>query len=292
MLTVGSSFAVLGASGFIGGALAQAIEERQQECSRFTRSLPFIVDGELAPALQTADVVFWLVSSIRPATSTKPGTASQDQHALEQLLDLLDRRRSPAPRVLVVSSGGTVYNTDAPPPYTESSPTRGANEYGQAMLAVEELVRERCADHIVLRASNVYGPGQRIRRGQGVVAHWLDAVLRQEPIRVMGDPSIRRDYVYIDDVVDALLAAAVADQAPRIVNVGSGHGTSLGELLDLLVEIIGPDVDIERSPARTFDAPSTWLDVNLAREALGWKATTSLEEGLRRSWQAASAAFS
>ncbi|MDQ1731412.1 MAG: UDP-glucose 4-epimerase [Pseudonocardiales bacterium] len=289
MLEAGSSAAVLGASGFIGSAIARALEHRGTACARYTRAEPFMIDGQLAPELQSADVVFWLVSSIRPATSDAADRATADQSALQLLLDrLAERPRSP--RVVAVSSGGTVYDTATRPPYHEASPTRGANAYGEAMLAVEQLLRDRAPDHVVLRASNAYGPGQPARRGQGVIAHWIDSIRREEPIRLIGDPEIRRDYLFIDDLVDALLRSAFVPGAPAVVNIGSGVGTSLRELSEELRDVVGGLVEMEAAPARSFDAPSTWLDVSLAASTLGWHPSTDLHSGLAATWKAAIAA--
>ena len=286
MLGAGSSAAVVGASGFIGGAVAQALDRRGIACHRFTRATPFVVDGRVAAGLDEADVIFWLVSSIRPATAALTERAAADLDGLRTLLDLLAERTTPY-RILAVSSGGTVYDTTEAPPYSESSPVRGANAYGEAMLAVEAVLRENAPDAVVLRASNAYGPGQPPRRGQGVIAHWIDAIRREEPIRIIGDLDTRRDYLYIDDLVEALLLSAFAEQVPAVLNVGSGSPTSLAELLQALRRVVGTPVQTESSPARAFDAPSTWLDITLAGEVLQWKPTISIADGLSRTWRAA-----
>ncbi len=288
MFQSGMSCAVLGARGFIGSALAGRLDASGVDCARFTRSRPFLIDGGLAPELARAQTIFWLVSSIRPATQDTANHAEKDLHLLETLLRLLADRRDRPPRVVALSSAGTVYDSATAPPYAESSPTRAANAYGEAMLEVEAAINNGAANPVVLRVSNAYGPGQPARRGQGVIAHWLDAVLREEPVRVLGDPSTKRDYVYIDDLVDALVAAAELpddESTPRLVNIGSGAGTSLADLLDIVVDVVGQQVEIEYSGPRAFDAPSTWVDISLAKQALGFSPRVDLHQGLRRSWE-------
>lgn len=281
-----ASVAVLGAAGFVGGAVARRAEASGLEVSRWTRQRPFLVDGAPAPGLASTGTVFWLVSSIRPAVAADE-RAQADLRLLRRLLDGLDAAGSDA-RVVVLSSGGTVYDTAETPPYTEQHPVRAANAYGEAMLEVEATLRGARDDSVVVRASNAYGPGQPARRGQGVVAHWLDCIAREEPIRLFGDPDVRRDYVYVDDLADALLAVAAHPDPPRTLNAGSGTGTSLQELADVVVRAVDAPVEMEHSPGRAFDAPSTWLSVDLAREALGWTPTTPLDEGVRRSWESLS----
>jgi UDP-glucose 4-epimerase len=278
---------VIGAAGFIGRAVSVALHRTAQPVIEFTRDVPFVDrDGELAPQLARAGAVFWLASTIRPADAEG---ASGDRHALEQLLDGLRRARSGA-RVIMLSSGGTVYDTAQPPPYDESAPTAPANEYGRAMLEMEHTLEHGWPNHVVLRVSNAYGPGQPARRGQGVIAHWLAGVVRGEPVRVIGSDQVRRDYVYIDDVVAALLATAQRREVPTVLNIGSGSGTSLAELLAVVQDVVGRPLEVVRSAAREFDAPSTWLDVELARNVLDWRAETPLAEGIAQAWKHAGSA--
>lgn len=284
---------VVGASGFIGAAVTRTLLTAGWRAATFTRERPFArAAGALDPVLLHSDVVFWLASSIRPATATAhPDAASADRHAFEVLLDGLNSQRPDPPRVICVSSGGTVYDPGHPPPHDETTPTRSANSYGEAMLSIEELARKHCPDHVVVRASNVYGPGQLPRRGQGVIAHWVKAILDGEPIQLIGDPATRRDYIYITDLADALVRCTDAIAPPQLVNIGSGIGTSLKELLSLIEQAAGRTLTVHRSPARDFDAPSTWLDVSRAREALGWTPSISLAQGLANALAAVSAKF-
>jgi UDP-glucose 4-epimerase len=282
---------VIGASGFIGTAVTSALARAGRQTVGFTRERPFAAaSGALDPLLLRSDVVFWLVSSIRPATArTYPDAASADMQAFEVLVRGLASQRADLPRVIFVSSGGTVYDPGHPPPHDEMTPTRSANSYGEAMLSIEESLRNHCPDHVVIRASNVYGPGQLPRRGQGVIAHWMKAILCGEPIHLIGDPATRRDYVYVSDLVDAVLRCTNAPAPPQLVNIGSGTGTSLSELHTLIEQAAGHALTVRRSPARDFDAPSTWLDVTRARETLGWMPSVSLPVGLVKTLAAVSA---
>jgi UDP-glucose 4-epimerase len=274
---------VVGASGFIGNAVADELEARGVQTLRFTREAPITLPtGELAPGVGEVDSIFWLASSIRPAVTDH---AAEDLDALASLLSGLRAEHDGEPRVIIVSSGGTVYDPAQSPPYTESHPTHAANAYGSAMLAAEHTLSTLWGNHVIVRASNAYGPGQPVRRGQGVIAHWLDAVLRGEPIHVIGDPATCRDYVYIDDVVDALIRLSEQAEPPRVINIGSGVPTSLAELADTVGKVVTMPVRVEHSPARGFDAPSTWLDVSLAHASIHWAPRTSLPEGIAATWE-------
>lgn len=229
--------------------------------------------------------VFWLASSIRPATAgDRPAAVEADRSALAVLIDGLTRLRSSA-RLVTVSSGGTVYDTAVPAPYGEGSSLRPVNAYGRAMLDIERLVGA-WGDSCVLRVSNAYGPGQQPRFGQGVIAHWLAAVAAGDPVHVIGSDQVARDYVYVEDVVDALVDVGNAGDPPPVVNIGSGRPTTLAELLAMISAVVSPRaVDVRRDPARSFDSPSTWLDISLARRRLGWEPRTELPAGLAVTWR-------
>jgi UDP-glucose 4-epimerase len=282
---------VIGAAGFLGKAVTSALATAGWRAATFTRAQPFAAASlALDPVLLRSDVVFWLASSIRPATATNhPEAVAADVRAFEVLLDGLATQCADLPRLICVSSGGTVYDSEHAPPYDEATPTRSANAYGETMLCIEEMLRKHTPDHVVIRASNVYGPGQHPKRGQGVIAHWMKAILSGEPIHLIGDPASRRDYIYITDFVDAVVRCADASLPPQLVNIGSGTGTSLHELFTLVEQAVGYTLTLRRRPARAFDAPSTWLDVTRARETLGWTPSTSLPTGLANTLAALSA---
>ena len=198
-----------------------------------------------------------------------PERVRADQATFEATLEALRGLPSP-PRVALLSSGGAVYDTTREPPYRESSPTRPLGAYGRAKLAMEAALAAAGlpAGHAVsLRVSNLYGPGQPAVSGQGVIGYWLRAAANGEHLTVYGDPATTRDYVYVDDVTEALLAlhARAGAGLPPVLNLGAGRGTSLRELADRLLGIVAdPALRLLQRPARGFDVPHTWLDVRLA----------------------------
>ena len=261
---------MIGARGFLGSAVSRALRDEGVPLSEFTRDAPFDGAG--------SDVVFYLASAANPATAeTRPDLVADEEASFAAFLDTL-ARTSPRPHVVFPSSGGTVYDTDVPPPYKETSPANPRGRYGRTRLEMERRLLD-AGPATILRISNVYGPGQRTGSGQGVIAHWVEAVRKGDPIRLFGSPDATRDFVHIEDVARAALL--VTPDSPPVVNIGSGVPTSLGALADLIAELAG-GVAVEREPDRGFDVPHTWLDVTLAREALGWEPTVTLRDGLAR----------
>ncbi|WP_156893059.1 NAD-dependent epimerase/dehydratase family protein [Actinokineospora enzanensis] len=286
---------VVGAAGFVGRRLAAALLRAEVATACLTRQSRFLLKDDLAHPLHQADIVFYLASSINPALGEKhPEWAAADHRLFSTLLDRLSGFREP-PTVVLTSSGGTVYDPDCPAPYAESDPLRPSGSYGAAKLALERELLDH-ADRVpavVLRLSNVYGPGQAVGTGQGVLAYWLAAAARGEPLQLIGDPDNTRDYVYVDDVVDALCLlrspagrAAVAPGSPLVLNIGSGERTSLAELARVVQDVVGARLPVRTRPGRPFDRGHVWLDVRRAGRTLGWRPRTSLPDGVAAAWRA------
>jgi UDP-glucose 4-epimerase len=276
---------VVGADGFIGRHLAAALSASGARVTACTRAhQPYRPD---AP-----DIVFYLASSITPALAEQhPDWVGADHQLFAAVLRRLARRPNP-PTVVLTSSAGTAYDPDVPGPWREDDPTRATNGYGAAKLALERLLLEHSGiPAVVLRLSNVYGPGQRVDKSQGVLAYWLGAAAADRPLQVMGDPQARRDYVYIHDVVDCLLRVAAwsptlaASEPPLVVNVASGTSTSLADLLSTVELVVGRDLTVQQLPGRAVDRRDTSLDVRRAAQCFGWRPRTSLVDGITQMWQ-------
>jgi UDP-glucose 4-epimerase len=273
--------------------LTAALRDAGVSVAEYTRDrLPIAEDGVLAHGVAAADTVFYMASSVNPKVAQeRPDLVRRDSDAFARLVAALSGLARPV-KVVLPSSGGTVYDPMARPPYDETSALATSGSYALSRLQLEEILFDAggAVQPAVCRISNAYGPGQRIGTGQGVIAHWLDAVVAGRPLRLFGDPRSVRDYIYVDDVVDALIAVGWSDAAPPTLNVGSGVPTSLGDLADHLVRVIGHEsVNVEYEDARSFDRRDSWLDCSLIEKTLGWRATVALPDGLRGAWMSAKA---
>jgi UDP-glucose 4-epimerase len=286
--------AVCGSSGFIGSRLSSALERAGVPVARFGRTTPVLAaDGALVPGLAEADTVFYLATSLSPATAER----APDRVALERefFVELMNRigKEGRRPTVVLASSGGTVYDAAAPLPHREQTPSAPTSVYGRAKRDLEDdlLSCSGTLNPVVLRLANVYGPGQPAARGYGVLPHWLRAVADGSPLQVFGSLRSCRDYVHVDDVVTAMVqvhTATVRDGSgglPACLNIGSGRPTALLELLALVVEVAGRQVVAEFAPARAFDRHDSWLDPSEAGRRLGWQARIPLADGVRETWE-------
>ncbi len=288
----GRPAAVIGAGGFLGRPLVAALRMAGVPVAEFTRTIPFLGPaGEPAAGLAAARTAYWLATSVNPLVAEQePDRVAADREVFAGFLAALGRLADP-PTVVLLSSGGTVYDAEAPPPYAEDAPTRPRSAYGRAKLDLERVLAGSdpvAGRRVAVRVSNAYGPGQPAVRGQGVVAHWLAAAARGEHIRIFGDPATTRDYVYVGDVAEALVRVhAGGAPLPSVVNVGSGRPTSLRALAETVLSVVGNfSLELEVEPRRSFDVPHTWLEVTRAREVLGWRARTPLSAGVAAAWAA------
>ncbi|MCG7286823.1 NAD-dependent epimerase/dehydratase family protein [Cellulomonas sp. ACRRI] len=281
----GRHVGVVGGRGFIGARIRAVLEAEGRTVHVFDRAHPAVTGDGLDPRVARCDHVVWAASSINPLIADNdPDRVALDLEAFDAYLRAVRRLPEP-PRHVLLSSGGTVYDYEAPPPHRETSPTRPRSEYGRAKLALERRLAEHDPRGVVLRVANAYGPGQPVAPGQGVIAHWLHALAAGKSVHIFGDPTVARDYVHVDDVARAVLRVTrSALPGSTVLNIGSGRPTSLAELLHLVHEVAGVEPAPAQHDARGFDARSTWLDCGRAESVLGWTATTSLADGIRQVW--------
>lgn len=293
---------VLGGGGFIGTNLCRHLRDRVGELRAFGRSRPFAqalkgvswYEGsftdttELAYAVEGCDIVFHLISATTPA-SANLDTVHDLQVNVAGTLALLEMcRAGTVGRVVFVSSGGTVYGIPSQVPTPETAATDPITSYGIGKLAVEKylgLYRHlHGIDHRILRVANPFGPYQTAHKRQGVIAAFLRRALADQPLEVWGRGDVVRDYVYVDDVVEALEKAAVHQGAERLFNIGSGVGRSLTEIIDDLGAVVGRPLETVFHEGRPVDVPVSVLDITRARNDLGWEPRTEWRDGLRRAW--------
>jgi len=188
-------------------------------------------------------------------------------------------------KILFASTGGAIYGDAAPVPARETDPPRPECPYGVAKLAVEHYLhfyaREYGVTPISLRYANVYGPRQNGLGEAGVVAIFIEKFLAGEQPVINGDGLQTRDFVYVEDVVAANLLA-LEYPAPGIFNIGTGRETDILTLYHHLQRLCASPLKPVHGPAKPGEQRRSALNADLARTALGWRPTVSLEEGLAR----------
>lgn len=195
-------------------------------------------------------------------------------------------RRAQVRKVVHTSSGGSIYGTPPRYPTPETVPTDPSSPYAAGKVAGEIYLntfrRLYGLDCSHIAPANVYGPRQDPHGEAGVVAIFAQALLSGKPTKVFGDGSNTRDYVYVDDVVDAFVKAAGHAGAGQRFNVGTGIETSDRQLHSAVAAAVGGPDDPEFAPPRLGDLKRSCLDIGLAAEVLGWRPQVALDEGVRR----------
>jgi UDP-glucose 4-epimerase len=287
---------VTGGAGFIGSNLVDALLARGDEVtvvdnlatgkrenlSPDARLLESDIRDE-ALSLE-ADVVFHLAAQADVNTSVQRPLYDADVN-VRGTVNVLEAARRSGAQVVFSSTGGAIYG-DVERPAPETDERRPVSPYGIAKLAGEEYLlgwnRIHGSRHSVLRFANVYGPRQDSGLEGGVVAIFLERMAAGQPTAIYGDGGQTRDFVYVGDVVDALLAVAAAPGGPY--NVGTGEETSVTQLHELCRAVSAAEQLPGYEEARLGDARRSVLDVSLIERELGWRPRVSLEDGLRQTW--------
>jgi UDP-glucose 4-epimerase len=200
------------------------------------------------------------------------------------------RRHNPAARVIFAGTRGQ-YGPTVKLPVDESAPTNPKGIYEVSNLSAEKIILTYHQTHgipaVLLRLTNVYGPRAQMKHSQyGVVNWFIRLALDGTPIKVFGDGRILRDFLYVEDCIDALLACALCERADgEVFNVGVDRPTSFLELAQLLARLCeGANWELAPfTPERKAQEPGDFYsDITKIRTLVGWGPVTPLEEGLRR----------
>ena len=232
-------------------------------------------------------VIFHLAAQADVRVSVTNPVADADVNILGSLRVLEGARAAETGRVVFAASGGTLYGEPeaADLPVRESHPHRPLSPYGVSKKAViDYLVAYRelhGLEFSALALANVYGPRQNPHGEAGVVAIFADALVTGRPVTVFGDGEQTRDYVYVDDVVDAFTRAATRGEG-LVCNVGTGTESTVNELLRTLCALVGVEPEIRHAPARQGELRRNALDPTRAAIHLGWRSWTTLDAGSER----------
>jgi UDP-glucose 4-epimerase len=297
---------VLGGAGFIGSHLVDRLLDDGHFVRILDRSPPelhpdwvtagrveyvlgdFVDHFSVATAVKDIDLAFHTVSTTIPATSNVDMAFDVQSNLIGTINFLRAAVTARIRKVLFVSSGGTVYGTSAAVPIKETVPTEPMCSYGITKLAIEKYLglfeMLHGMGYVVFRLSNPFGERQR-SGAQGAIAAFIDKMLRGEPIEIWGDGSVVRDYIYVENAIDALVEGMNYSGEQRVFNVGSGVGHSLNDVLEILERVSGRKVPRNYSPSRAIDVPRNILDIGLIKDEIGWAPRIAFADGIDRTWK-------
>lgn len=294
---------ILGGCGFIGSALAAKLRAEGFDVTLLDPLPPRDpafrdrwIPGRMEDVPPTEKILRPGMTVVHLAWTSLPEPSNRDPYG-DIASNLLPSLRwfegcveTGVSRVIFMSSGGTVYGIPRARPISEEHPTDPICSYGIGKLAVEKYLalfrRLHGLPYIVLRGSNVYGPGKDPFGRQGAINVFLGNVARGEPIRIWGDGGVVRDYIFIEDLLALFLRCIdhpIGDETP-VFNAGSGEGHSLRDITDRIRAVTGTDPKVEWTAGRNVDVPANVLDIGKARERFDWTPVVPLDEGIRRTW--------
>jgi len=293
---------LIGGCGFIGSHLVRRLVTSGRSITVLDWKEPLDQDKEsgvtyIAGDFSDAELIGLLVSKhdevVHLAYATVPNTSfdnpladlDQNLHPAVQLFDIVARKGA---RLLLVSSGGTVYGEAISTPITEEHPTRPISPYGVTKLTLERYAYlyavTRGLKVTCVRPANPYGEGQRPFAGQGFVSTAMATAMQGKPITIFGEQGTVRDYIYIDDLVEGMFLVLENANANETYNIGVSIGRSNLDVVNTmrpLLQEIGVELRIDYAPARPFDVKVNVLDCSRIR-SMGWQPQVDFEAGLKR----------
>lgn len=300
------NFLITGAAGFLGSSLANQFAREGHQ----VRGLDDLSTGDpkvLAPdvhftrgdvsdrpklwtLLQDVDVVYHLAARVSVQESI---LYPRDYNSVNVggTVALMEAMRDVGVKRVVLASSGAVYGDLGDAPLVESTTPNPRSPYAVSKLSAEYYVRTIGnlwnIETVSLRIFNAYGPGQHLPPSNPpVVPHYLRQALRDGTLVTHGDGNQTRDYIYVDDVVSAMIAASTAPNLNgMVINIGSGRETSIKELIQLILDITDSKANVVHNPQTSGGVSRMRADPILAREKLRFTPSIKLDEGLRLTLQ-------
>jgi len=296
-------YLIIGGVGFIGSSLAERLDREKYET---------VIVGHLANSMmlrinakfydidigsermhdifekERPDVIIHLAGPINLRRRVDDANFGKSCSFFSDFKNILDySKKIGVKKVIVVSSGGAIYADSKDVPISENHSACPSSLYGMANLMLEKLLLEYNKTFgigfVVLRLSNVYGPKQW-RAGETksfVIPSFIEKILKKEILKISGDGEQTRDFIYIDDVTEALMVAAETNKM-EIFNIGSGREISLNELFAKIEKIVNIKAKPLYDNLAEIGAERSALDIFKAKKELNWKPAVSLDEGLAR----------
>ncbi len=295
---------ILGGGGFIGSHLSDKLLKNGYAVRIFERLglkkyrtfLPsediewfegdFLNIDDLERAVIGCDFIYHLISTTLPKSSNDNPIYDVQTNVLGTLNLLQLLRKIKITKIIFLSSGGTIYGIPETIPILENHPLRPLCSYGITKLTIEKYLHlyNKLYDlpYCVLRFANPYGERQPISGAQGVVSVFLHKAMKGEIIEIWGDGSVVRDYIYIEDAVNAMLRVLECDCDKHVFNIGSGEGHNLNDILIEIETLLGCPVKRTYLQGRPLDVPVNVLDISRAKHFLQWFPEISFQDGLSK----------
>lgn len=297
---------ILGGMGFLGRNLVAFLtRQANQRITVFDRlpldhdavkALPtsvnyvqgeFVTGFDFTRIVHNADLIIHLVSTSVPGT--EQGVIDEINANVIPSTELFQACvQEGVGRILFMSSGGTVYGASNKHKNSETDLPDPINTYGLQKIMIEQAlhlaVRNSATDYQIVRLSNPYGPGQNPHGALGLVTKLVYQALNHDTIHIFGDGSVVRDFIYIDDAIQAIGDIVERGDMNATYNVGRGIGTSVADVVNTIDAVLPERLNIVHTPGRAVDVPYSVLNIDKYHRISSIKEFVSLEEGIKRTY--------
>ncbi|MEI6153853.1 MAG: NAD-dependent epimerase/dehydratase family protein [Deltaproteobacteria bacterium] len=295
---------VMGGLGFIGSHLSRLLLQEGYQVRVFDKlygSRNLIADiqnkieieegdaerpEDILRALIDIDIAIDLIHTTVPGASMSDPSYDVQTNVVSHASWLSLLKKSRLKRMIYISSGGTVYGIPQKNPIGEDHPTEPVCSYGITKLAIEKYVamyaNMKGIEYRICRPANMYGEGQHLNIGQGVIGVFLEHCLKGQPIEIWGDGTNMRDYLYVTEVARGIVKLINHQGDGRIFNISSGIGYSLNDIIAIIRDELKIPVIVKYIKSRKFDVSVNVLDSSRLRLETGWEPQINMVDGMRR----------
>ncbi|WP_426484148.1 NAD-dependent epimerase/dehydratase family protein [Flavobacterium sp. 2] len=293
---------VIGGNGFIGSHLIDALIQNNHSVRVFDHGhekfrspnpkidyrIGDIKDGNyLYEAMLNIDVVFHLASGSVPSSSNLNIEMDITKNVFPTILILDNMVKLGIKKIVYFSSGGAVYGEVDDLPIKETNVLEPISSYGITKVTIENYIklynRNHSIEYLIIRPSNPYGPRQGHFLAQGVISTFLRKIKANESLSIFGNGENKKDYIFVDDLVHYVYDLFVKSKE-GIYNVGSGNGTSINEIVNVIEEVTSKTCKIEYAESKKYDVKDFTLDISKVKDAIEKDFNTDIKNGIEKTW--------